>query len=153
MGGVVSCGYWVKGAKLWAETATWNGHLAAPVTVWNPAFVIQAFTGKGETTACQTQILLQGQKVWPQLSYLSLPAMPSFQCQEICPSQSGKHENPAWVHYSPYTLVWMAIVFLALWHQLCRWARAGLPSVPRSVTSWLPSCIVISAVWTQAKGM
>lgn len=77
----------------------------------------------------------------------------SFQSQKICPSQSGKHENLVWVHYSSYTLAWMAITFLAFWHQLCRWARAGLPSVPRSVTSWLLSCIVSSVVWTQAKGM
>lgn len=96
--GVVPCGSWVKGAKTWAETATWNGYLA--VTVWNTAFITQAFTDKGETAACQNQILLQGQKMWPQLCCLNLPAMPSFQCQKICPSQSGEHENLVWVHGS-----------------------------------------------------
>lgn len=91
--GVDPCGFWVKGAKMWAETGTWNECFAAPVTVWNRAFVIQAFTGKGGTTACQNQILLQGQKMWPQLPYLNLPAVPGFQCQKIRPTHSGKREN------------------------------------------------------------
>lgn len=142
--GVHPCGCWVKGAKMSTETAAWNGCLAAPITVWNRTFDIQVFTGKGETTVCQNHILLQGQKMWPWLSYLNLPAVPNFQCQKICPSQSGKRENLVWVHYSSYNLAWMAITFLAFWHQLCRWARAGLPSVPRSVKPWLLSCIVIS---------
>lgn len=151
---------WLLGER--GKAVSWDCHMkwtfgsprhSLKCSICHSSWRFSCFTGKGETTACQNQILLQGQKMWPQLSFLSLPAMPSFQCQKIWTSQIFKHENLVWVHCSSYTLAWMAITCLAFWHQLCRWARAGLPSVPRSVTSWLPSCIVSSVVWTQAKGM
>lgn len=52
------------------------------------------------------------------------------------------------VHYNFYSQAWMATTFLTFWHQLSRWARASLLSVPRSVTSWLLSCMAMSVVWT-----
>lgn len=52
------------------------------------------------------------------------------------------------LHYNVYSQAWMAPIFLTFWHWLSGWARAGLPSEPRSVTSWLLSCTVISVVWT-----
>ena len=110
-----------------------------------------SITGKGETAASEHQILLQGQKMWPQPFPLNPPATPWFPDSENMSQsvwQTGENLVCCWCTPALILKPGQKLHFLAFWHRLSRWARADLPSAPWSVMSWLLSCTVISVVWT-----